>query len=105
MDRYIHVLEPVHVVSTFFGEALKSANQMISNPNSSNSFTTTNMFMNQLKLFKQQHNANRQAVSVEKKEEVVDTAELPERDEVEKEHEERMRKIREEMNSRFSKRD
>lgn len=97
IDRCIHVLEPVHVTSTSFGEVLKSANQMLTSQTLSSNLTTTTMLKNQMESFKQRYLANRQTVeSTETKEEKADVVETP----INSEQEDRMKRVRELMNQR-----
>lgn len=102
IDRCIHVLEPVHVTSTSFGEVLKSANQMLTTQSVSSNLTTATMLKNQMESFKQRYMANRQNENSSKKEESAEPTELPAMTDKEQEQEERMKKIREMINKRRS---
>lgn len=102
IDRCIHVLEPVHVTSTSFGEVLKSANQMLTSQSVSSNLTTATMLKNQMESFKQRYMANRQNENSSKKEESSEPVELPIMTDKELEQEERMKKIREMISQRRS---
>lgn len=53
IDRCIHVLEPVQVTSTSYGEVLKSVSQMLSSQSTNNNLSTATALKNQIASFKQ----------------------------------------------------
>lgn len=109
LDTCIHVLEPLaSEPSTLFSESLRGTNPILSPPRS-HSLTTTTILRNQMDLFKQRYLANRQLVEGGKEAEgkpegeekrVGIENEVPTMSEKEKEHEQRLQQIREEMNKR-----
>lgn len=101
IDRCIHVLEPIQVTSTSFGEVLKSANQMLTSQSVSSNLTTTSMLKSQMESFKQRYMANRQNLeTIEKKEDKVELVDTPTLSDKEQEQEDRMNRIRDLINQR-----